>query len=222
MKVARFTMILAGVFMLVCAIPKAASAADTAVAAKGEYAKIDEHRELAALDIFAHGTAAQKDDEIAQIEAAPDRYAPFVFYAMSEVLFQNGNKDDAAFWFYAGQLRARFDANRCADVSARSAVSVLNQRYGTPINQYAFGNPAMLEKLIPRVVDWDRKTPHNYDPRWINLHGMNAMIAGLGNTPAATEPLSLPSNQWDAIAEKTRSDYLNGFHAALKQLGDRH
>jgi hypothetical protein len=72
-------------------------------------------------------------------------------------------------------------------------------------------------------VDWERRTPYHYDRRWINLHGMNAMLAGLGGTTSDTTPsaLSLPRERWDAIAEKARVDYLTGFLQAMTQLKAR-
>ena len=94
---------------------------------------------------------------------------------------------------------------------------MLNQTYGKPINQYTFKNIPMLEALIPRVVDWDRKTPHRYDHRWINLHGMGAMVAGTGSSKQPPD-LSLPADQWAPIAEKTRADYLKGFEQAMAQM----
>ena len=183
---------------------------------KGEYANIDSRLAKQALTKLTQGTDEERLQIIRAVTAAPQDYAPPVFYALSSVLFASGLKDDAAFWFYAGQLRARFDANRCNDVSARSAVGVLNDRYGAPINRYAFQNPAKLEALIERVVKWDRDTPHNYDQRWINLSGMGATTSAMGNAADAS-PLSLPEAQWAAIAEKTRTDYMAGLREALKQ-----
>ena len=186
----------------------------------GEFAQIDTRLTNETIQILAKGTADEKQSAIAKIKANPESYAPPVFYALSNVLFADGEKDDGAFWFYAGQLRARVDANICADSSARQAVGVLNSNYGTPINQYTFQNIPKLEMLIPKVVDWERKTPYNYDRRWINLHGMSAMMSGLGaqskNTSQAT--LSYPKDRWNDIAEKTRTDYLSGFKKAMAQM----
>ena len=193
-----------------------AGAKSTPVAPQGEFAKIDIDLAKTAMQILANGSPAEKQSIIANITAHPENYAPPVFYALSHVLFQDENKDEAAFWFYAGQLRARFDANRCADVSARQAVSVLNESYGLLINQYTFQNIPKLEALIPKVVEWDKRTPHNYDHRWINLHGMNAMMSGLGAKDAPL--LSLPKDQWNSIAEKTRADYLSEFKKAMASL----
>ena len=98
----------------------------------------------------------------------------------------------------------------------------LNEEFGPTINQYSMQNIPKLELLIPRVVAWDRSTPHDYDNRWINLHGMNAMISGLSSDDATSSPpaLSLPKDQWDAIAEKTRADYLKGFNEAITHLAN--
>lgn len=85
-----------------------------------------------------------------------------------------------------------------------------------------FKDVAKLEALIPKVIAWDRATPHHYDQRWINLHGMGAMISSLAPAGAdAAEVLSLPTEQWDAIAERTRSDYLSDFQQALVAIKAR-
>ncbi|MDB5936337.1 MAG: hypothetical protein JWQ01_3681 [Massilia sp.] len=193
------------------------------VAPTGEYAKIDVRLAQDTIKVLSSGSAQEKDNAVALVLAHPENYVPPVFYAMSAVLFDLGKKDDAAFWFYAGQLRARFDANRCLDISARQAVGVLNQTYGTPINQYALKDMTKLEALIPRVVEWDKATPHNYDARWINLHGMGAVISGLSpaSSPAAPVAFTAPKDTWDAIAEKTRADYLSGFQTFVAQSKTR-
>ena len=215
MRISRTSVV--GLAMLAVALDWAIlfpARADTEVVKpKGQGAKIDVKLLNQTMKILDKGTAAAKKNAVQRVLKSPEKYAPPVFYALSQVLFQQGEKDDAAFWFYAGQLRARYDANRCADVSARSAVAVLNETYGPTINKYTFQDIPKLEKLIPKVVEWDRKTKHDYDHRWINLHGMDVMIEGLGDGDSGTKPKtqSLPESQWEKIAEKTRKDYQNGF-----------
>lgn len=195
-----------------------AAAESRSVAPRGIYAQIDTRGQTQAIQALSAGSPGERQATMDAIRSAPGRYAPPVFFVLSEVLFDMGEEDEGAFWFYAGQLRARFDANRCADVSARQAVSGLSQRFGPRINQYAFGDVGKLEALVPRVIEWDRNTPHDYDHRWINLHGMGAMMSALDESHQDTAPLSLPEDQWSSIAEKTRTDYLDGFRQALAQL----
>jgi hypothetical protein len=221
----RLTTLLMVVALLFC-VPGAlvpASADTTVVSPKGEYAQIDTRLASEAMAIFAKGTPAEKQAMAASIQATPENYAPPVYYAFSEALFQAGRKDEAAFWFYAGQLRARFDANRCADASARQAVGALNRRFGSPINKYMFQDISKLEQMIPTVIEWDRRTVHNYDHRWINLHGMGAIISGLAEKAPASPPkaLSLPKERWEAIAEETRVAYLVNFEKALQRIKNK-
>lgn len=207
-----------------CAVrPLGAPAETINLAPQGEYAKIDVRLANESIKILSQGSKDEKNKMASEIIASPQKYAPPVFYALSSVLFQRGEKDMAGFWFYAGQLRARFDANRCADISAREAVAVLNDQYGCPINQYMFKDVPTLEALIPKVVEWDRLTPHDYDNRWINLHGMGAIEAGLEGVDAKEKQpaMSLPKDEWELIAEKTRQDYLAGFKQAMLELKKR-
>jgi hypothetical protein len=217
-RVVRFGALLAAA--IGWAMPVAALADTVAVEPKGEYANIDVKLLNATLKILGKGPAEQRKKTVEQVKKSPAKYAPPVFYLLSKVVFEDGKKDEAAFWFYAGQLRARFDANRCADVTAREAVGVLNQEFGPQINQYSFQDIPKLEKLIPKVVEWDRKTEHSYDHRWINLHGMAAMIEGLGGDDSGSKPpeMSLPKKQWEKIAERTRTEYLREFKKAIAEL----
>lgn len=185
----------------------------------GEYAKIDVKLAEQSIKDLTQGSPAEKEKRIAAIKSTPEKYVPAVFYVLSNQLFSQGQKEEGAFWFYAGQLRARYDANRCADISARSGVAVLNQEYGPMINKYMFQHIDKLEALIPKVIDWDRTTPHDYDQRWLNLHGMGAIETSLGDTQK--QSLSLPEAQWEEIAEKTRKDYMEGFREAMIEAKKR-
>lgn len=183
---------------------------------KGVYAEIDTIKSREAIQLLSDKSEEKVSNTILSIKANPENYAPPVLYELSRALFSRDQKDEAAFWYYAGQLRARFDANRCSDISARQAVAVLNQEYGTPINQYTFQDLNKLESLIHRVVEWDRSTPYNYDHRWINLHGLGATLSAMGE-PSSDTSLSLPVEQWETIAENTRKKHLENLEEVLIQ-----
>src|SRR6266545_1135181 len=97
--------------LLVGLAPFAVVAADEhVVAPRGEYARIDVTLANETIAALTTGTEAEKGRAIQAVEAAPQKYAPPVLYVLSSALFARDRKDDAAFWFYAGQLRGRFDA----------------------------------------------------------------------------------------------------------------
>jgi len=221
MQYRRAVLAAAAISFVACMIiPHAGLTETITVPRTGEYAKIDIRLLNETMQILTSGSDAEKAKTIQAIKATPAIYPPPVFYALSHVIFKEGDRVEGAFWFYVGQLRARFDANRCADVSARQAVAVLNQRYGPLINQYTFANLPILEGLVPRVLEWDKLTPHTYDHRWINIHGMGAIITGMDGDDKKSA-LSLPEAQWAEIKEKTRSDYLRGFQEAMAEMKKR-
>jgi hypothetical protein len=192
---------------------------NVAVARVGAYAEIDTRPIAATIQVLAAGTSEEKAKLIAAVKTDPQNYAPPTFYALSKALFDEGHKDEGAFWFYAGQLRGRFDANRCTDATAAQAIDAFNDMYGEPINQYMFKDLPKLEALIAKVVEWDRKTPHRYDPHWINLSGMKAMTDSMsGKSTATLASMSAPETQWAQIAEQTRAEYLAGFKSAVAEL----
>lgn len=153
----------------------------------------------------------------ARVTAAPERYNPQVFYVLSAALFADGSPDDAMFWFYAGQLRARYDANRATDELAGVVVGQLNEMFGPNINRHAFQDLDALEATLGRVLEFDHVTPHHYDPRWINRRTPAAMTAALAGRPVDPSTMLRPVTEWSAIAEQTRTDYAEGFTEALRK-----
>ena len=169
----------------------------------GEYAAIevsDQHVALAAL-----ADPRSRGEAVARVLAAPEEHSPPVLMAMAAVIFADGHRETGAFWFYAAQLRARIDANRCTDPTAAAACGVLTETYGPPVNRWAFHEPGLLPGLIDRVAQWDAATASVYDPRWIALHGMGAFT---GTDTALTRPAA----QWPSIAAETRREFVEGVH----------
>lgn len=182
----------------------------------GEYKEIKLTNDIEAVRLLADSTHTDKTEIIDSVEHSPDKYIPPVLYVLSYVLFNSDRKNEAAFWFYLAQLRARYDVNRCADKTANA--SEYNQKFGPDINKYATQNLDSLQVLITNVINFEKNHAENYDQRWINLTGMVAMSAGLGDKKALTKPLSLPQEQWAAIKEKTINDYMNGFNEVMAML----
>lgn len=182
------------------------NAQNVQVEPKGEFASINNKETIDTIKVIQSNNSHIIDKIVTNSEI----YAPPVFYALSKALFDSGKKQEAMFWFYAGQLRARGDANKSLDVSAKQAVSVLNMNYGKEINKYSFSNLESLKKTVNEVVAWDKKTARDYDPRWIALHGMDAFTK--------TTIRFSPQAEWESINIKTREDYLKSFNKAIKMM----
>lgn len=192
-----------------------APSADISVKPTGVYATIDTRLATETIRSLQKSKGKGRSELIKKIIGTPEKYAPPVLYLASSVLFTEGQKDEAMFWFYAGQLRGRIDANICADESARDAIGVLNDQFGPPINQYAFRDIAKLTNTVERVLQWEQKTDCKYDRRWINLHGMGAF--GFDTNA----PLSAPKENWESIRKTTRDDYRSSFYEVIKALNEK-
>jgi len=172
----------------------------------GPYALIDTQASIAALNAIEKRQKAT----IEQIRQNPGSYQPPVLYALADYLFRTGEKDEAMFFFYLGQLRARSDANKSLDPSAAAGVDQLNEAVGPPINTYAFQDIPRLRAVVERVVADDAKLPRDYDPRWIALHGADAYIGA---------PLRFqPADEWDATNTQTRRNYLRDFRELVADM----
>ncbi|MCJ0742816.1 hypothetical protein [Pedobacter montanisoli] len=185
------------------------------IKSKGVFKEINVARHNEAIEILNGKNKKLKQQIVDSILKNPNFYNPPVIYALSRELFNQDQKDDAMYWFYVAQLRARYDANLCVDNSAKQAVSVLNGEYGPDINKYAFQDIDKLEKTVTKVVGFVRANEENYDQRWINLHGMDAVLSGMDDNSEKKE-LSQPKEKWTEIKKKTIDDYYNGFIEYVK------
>ena len=77
------------------------------------------------------------------------------------LLFLHGKKDDAVFWFYAAQLRVRYQlAFEKGDRG--QLLTVMLMTIGPPINNYAFQDVANLDRILVRVLEWDKKVANPF------------------------------------------------------------
>ncbi len=142
----------------------------------GEYAKIDTRRELKAIETFLNGTDEQKERLAEKIAEAADRYAPAVFFHLARYHHEQGDNDEALFWMYAGRVRTYFDIQRCTDKTVADAVEMLGEQLPQRLRLYQFEDIDNAKAILADVIEWDATTEHNYDARWIALHGLGSQL----------------------------------------------
>lgn len=86
---------------------------------------------------------------------------PLDLFGPAGVLLHFGKKDDAVFWFYAAQLRSRYQL-----VFERGdrgqLLAIMMGTVGASINEYAFQDITKLNQILDKVLDWDKKSPNPY------------------------------------------------------------
>jgi hypothetical protein len=185
----------------------------TEVKPKNSFQEIDVERHKEALDIFKGQDEELKEQMAEIILGNPNYYNPVVLYAMSQHLFEQGEKEVAIFWFLVAKLRGRYDANLCMDRSARQALTMLNMQFGQDIGPYALQDLKRLERTISEAVAFVRDNEEDYDHRWISLHGMNAI--------RGTEALSQPESEWARIKEETCNTFYNDMIQDIKKQREK-
>lgn len=93
---------------------------------------------------------------------------PVQMYYYAARLLEDGEMNEAAFWFYAGQLRYRVHLEARPDLPADQDPALfasLNSVLGQEVNQYIGGDPAEWERVIERALNWDARTPNEFTPK---------------------------------------------------------
>jgi hypothetical protein len=135
---------------LITALPAAAASTRRIQAVEERLESCDPQVALAAADEFVHNSENLKE--------------PLNLFMPAKVLFDHGRKDDAVFWFYAAQLRTRYQV--VFEKGDRpQLLSVMLMTIGTSINNYAFQDVDRFDRTLDRVLAWDKATPNPYSDR---------------------------------------------------------
>ena len=131
-------------------------------------------------------------DELIRI--IPDQHPSF-YYILAKRLFDANRKDEAVFWFYAGQLRYRIRLACHPDLRPDTEPALyasLHATIGREINEYAGGDPAAWAAAVERARSWDAETRNGFEPKAPcataiaeQREGMGQLIAQLRADPDA-------------------------------------
>jgi len=106
-----------------------------------------------------------------------DRIPPLFLYLMASRQFTD-DPEDALRWLYLGVLRASYDAMRCSDKTARSALrSMLTVAQNVAV--WAKDNPEKAKLAGLWALDHDERHRSTVPPLWVCLHGIEGYKATL-------------------------------------------
>lgn len=99
------------------------------------------------------------------LKASVAQSHPSAYYILASKLYDEGEREEAVFWFYAGQLRYRTHLACNPDLPADgdpALFAAFSDVLGGEINRYAFGSPETLVTTIDAVIAWDQQTPNGF------------------------------------------------------------
>jgi hypothetical protein len=148
---------------------------------------------------------------LADFTSEPGRINPRGLFEVAELYWQQNDKRNAAQYYYAAQLRARFDYFRwpgrgADDANPYFALSQTAATMGGTIGAWATSTSARLTEALNDARTWDAATPYDYHP--------GADIPTGENIPKEDE--------WPKLLEKARDQFFRdgmGIASALKALG---
>ena len=90
----------------------------------------------------------------------PSRWSePLELFVPAQVLFNGGKRDEALFWFYAAELRTRYQfIFKKGDRG--QLLSVMMMSVGPPINNYGFSDTTNMRSTLDKVLAWDSAMPN--------------------------------------------------------------
>lgn len=107
---------------------------------------------------------------------------PAAYYLLAAKLLKAGQKDEAVFWFYLGQLRYRFHLEANPDINPSGDPALfasLSETVGRPINEYAFGDIPSLVKTIDEVLKWDETHENGFTSKTAHAQAWKRIRDGL-------------------------------------------
>ncbi len=120
---------------------------------------------------LAVGDQAVSTAALDRIVKNSDVISAAVLYSAVSVAVREKRVEDAAFLFYIARFRGQFDADLFPSVgkggdSPLTALSALQQQWGSVINPVVMGNPPMFATVLARVKAWAPAVPEDYQPGW--------------------------------------------------------
>ena len=119
-------------------------------------------------------------DELIRI--VPDQH-PSYYYILASRLYAANRKDEAVFWFYAGQLRYRIRLACHPDLAPDTEPALfgsLQETVGRPVNEYGFGDLTALPLAMDRVLVWDAASRNGFEPKAACAAAIADQRRGLG------------------------------------------
>ena len=152
----------------------------------------------ATLDKMFQGSLDQQKIATDYVLQHPDTVQPFDYAYMIKTLWAEGNRSQAAFWFYVFQSRslAWAKADKAGNCPAGLRAS-LNEVLGQRINQWAGSDPIAWRDIAARAISYEKKMP---------------VYPG--------KPNGISEADWQKLVTDSRAEYEAGFNGFSATLSD--
>lgn len=170
---------------------------------RGVYARINMAPALDMMRRLAAEYGSDRRVAIQEVLGRPSAVMPPVLYALANA-FAEDYAERAIFWYHVGRLRAVYDALRCRDKTAQSALLALRKQIGPILARDQFQRRDRLPGIARKAIEWDLGNARDYDQRWPALWGEVAKSSPGDDA----DEIQLPESEWPAILKRVHEAHL--------------
>ena len=148
------------------------------------------------LDAMFQGSHDDQKNAADYVLQHPDAVQPIGYAYVINTLWAEGNRSQAAFWFYIFQSRTLAWAK--ADTSGNGVAALrasLNDGLGQTINQWAASDPVAWHDIAARAISYEKKMP---------------LYPG--------KPDGMSESHWRKLVADSRTEYAAGFTKAFSGI----
>jgi len=158
----------------------------------------------------------------AEMKKEKEKVRTEAMFVLAIRLYDLGHKDDAVYWFYTAQFRARLfamilDKEKIGGIGApafelRAAFGAFQQLSGEYINGYAFGELPKLEKTLAAVLNENKKVA-DYSKIYPDVKFVSTTSWAEKNTEVSTgleKLVDLIKTKADFIKEQRKKNGIEG------------
>ncbi|MFD2208083.1 tetratricopeptide repeat protein [Kiloniella antarctica] len=119
-------------------------------------------------------------------------------YEMVRRLFKTA-PDEAVIWYMTAAIRARYDAYRCTDETARQGISYW-PRYVQEVREYLAGKSDKVRKdVMLKAIKRAKEISLDVSPEWICFHGIKGVEATMNGKKL--QNWMVPKEQWPTVLD---------------------
>ena len=204
------------ILSLICMLVSVQSWAQTVneIRPMGDYATINVRKDMEIMELLSNDKVSKKEKLVVvqEIEENAGDFNPAVLASLSCYYLSNKDLKKGAFWARAALFRTIVDVKIHYDPSIegisrmfyRGIAETGNKVIKTKAEQAKFISE--LKFAGAKIIDWDKRTPRNYDDRWVCLHSTKAFIETEIKNVSQEEKQKIIDKEYSILAEVCKSE----------------
>ena len=135
--------------------------------------------------------------------------APNYLYELSRRVFSY-SREEAFAWYWVGHIRARYDAIRCRDRTARQGILALSN-IAPDVQEALYEDDAQARSAATMALVMEVEFPTGTLPLWICRLGTQDILAEReGKTLLLFDEVVVPASEWKTLRDRIRAGFSEG------------